>query len=118
MTYGDYQKLRVELRRGVATVWIDNPPINLFDLPLYLEMQRVAEEVAADDAARVVLLRSAIPGWFIAHFDVSLIQRIPPELPPPTELNAFHLMVERFRTMPKATIAVLEGRAGGGGSEL
>ena len=27
-------------------------------------------------------------------------------------------MVDRFRTMPKATIAVIEGRVRGGGSEL
>ena len=30
----------------------------------------------------------------------------------------FHAMCERLRTMPKATIAVIEGRVGGGGSEL
>jgi enoyl-CoA hydratase/carnithine racemase len=36
----------------------------------------------------------------------------------PTELNPFHAMCEAFRTMPKATIAVIEGRVGGGGSEL
>ena len=34
------------------------------------------------------------------------------------ELGAYHLMCERFRTMPKATIAQIEGRVGGGGSEL
>jgi enoyl-CoA hydratase/carnithine racemase len=118
MSYTDYEKLRVEAKGGVATVWIDNPPINLFDLGLYLEMQRVADALAADGDVRVVVLRSAVPGWFIAHFDVTLIQRIPTDLPAPTELNAFHRMVEAFRTMPKATIAVLEGRAGGGGSEL
>src|SRR5207248_209848 len=35
-----------------------------------------------------------------------------------TELGFFHAMVDRFRTMPKATIAVVEGRVRGGGSEL
>jgi enoyl-CoA hydratase/carnithine racemase len=34
------------------------------------------------------------------------------------ELGGFHAIVDRFRTMPKATIAVLEGIARGGGSEL
>ena len=36
-------ELRVALDGGVATVTIDNPPINLFDLTLYLEMRQVAE---------------------------------------------------------------------------
>jgi enoyl-CoA hydratase/carnithine racemase len=33
-------------------------------------------------------------------------------------LGMFHAMVDRFRTMPKATIAKIEGRCRGGGSEL
>ena len=37
---------------------------------------------------------------------------------PNDELGFFHAMVDRFRTMPKATIAVVEGRVRGGGSEL
>jgi enoyl-CoA hydratase/carnithine racemase len=66
----------------------------------------------------VVVLQSANPAFFIAHFDVSLIQHIPTGMAMPTELNDFHAMCEAFRTMPKATIAVIEGRVGGGGSEL
>lgn len=110
--------LRIDLAAGVATVTIDHPPINLFDLPLYPEMARLAAQLAGDDDVRVVVLRSANAEFFIAHFDVSLIQHIPTDLPAPTELNDFHRMCESFRTMPKATIAVIEGRVGGGGSEL
>ena len=110
--------LRIERNGGIATVVIDHPPINLFDLPLYGGMQAVAAELEADDSVRVVVLRSAVPGFFIAHFDVTLIQMFPTDLPEATELNDFHRMCERFRTMPKPTIAVIEGRVGGGGSEL
>jgi enoyl-CoA hydratase/carnithine racemase len=40
-------------------------------------------------------------------------------MPPRAEkLGAFHAMVDRFRTMPKATIAKIEGFCRGGGSEL
>jgi enoyl-CoA hydratase/carnithine racemase len=119
MAYEGYEKLHIQLDGGIATLTIDNPPINLFDLGLYLEMRQAAAELRDDEAARVVVLRSATPGFFIAHFDVSLIQRFPTDpQPPTTELNPFHEMCEAFRTMPKATIAVIEGRVGGGGSEL
>ena len=119
MAYEGYEKLGVGVDGGIATVTIDNPPINLFDLGLYLEMRQVAGELHDDSGVRVVVLRSATPGFFIAHFDVSLIQAFPTEpQPEPTELNPFHEMCEAFRTMPKATIAVIEGRIGGGGSEL
>jgi enoyl-CoA hydratase/carnithine racemase len=118
MSYDGYRAVAVAVEGGVATVTIDNGPINLFDLVLYPDMVRLAAELAADDEVRVVVLRSANPEFFIAHFDVSLIQHIPTGLPEPTELNDFHRMCEAFRTMPKATIAVVEGRVGGGGSEL
>jgi enoyl-CoA hydratase/carnithine racemase len=119
MAFEGYEKLRAGVDGGIATVTIDNPPINLFDLGLYLEMRQVAEELRDDHGVRVVVLRSATPGFFIAHFDVALIQSFPTEpQPEPTELNPFHEMCETFRTMPKATIAVIEGRIGGGGSEL
>ena len=110
--------LTVAISDGVATVTIDNPPINLFDLQLYTEMAELAHRLAADDEVRVVVLRSANPEFFIAHFDVGLILTFPGDMPPPTELNPFHAMCEAMRTMPKATIAVIEGRVGGGGSEL
>jgi enoyl-CoA hydratase/carnithine racemase len=85
---------------------------------LFLTMAGLADRLAGDPSVRVVVLRSADPDFFIAHFDVAAILTFPTDSPPPTELNAYHRMCEAFRTMPKATIAVIEGRVGGGGSEL
>lgn len=110
--------LQVEVVDGIATVTIDSPPINLFTFELFMGMAQLAGELAVDDAVRVVVLRSADPEFFIAHFDVAAILTFPTDSPAPTELNAYHVMCEAFRTMPKATIAVIEGRVGGGGSEL
>ena len=112
------EPLSLALVDGVATVTIDNGPINLFDLSLYMAMSKLSHELAADPEVRVVVLRSANPEFFIAHFDVTLIQMLPTDAPPPVSLNDFHAMCEAFRTMPKPTIAVVEGRVGGGGSEL
>ena len=115
----DYTCLRVRRDRGVAFVTIDHPPINLFDLALIQDMTRLGAELEQDDDVRVVVLASANPDFFIAHADVRLIQGLPTApAPKPTSLNLFHAMVDRFRTMPKATIAQIEGIARGGGSEL
>src|SRR5512135_303161 len=117
--YAHFTALKVQVERGVAWVTIDHPPINLFDMLLIQEMDRVGRELEADDDVRVVVLQSADPDFFIAHADVTLIQQLPKEAPPKaTTLGGFHQMVERFRTMPKATIGKIEGRARGGGSEL
>lgn len=103
---------------GIARVVFDDPPINLMTLELFVATARLIEQLAADDEVRVVVFSSANPDFFIAHFDVEAILGFPTDSPPATELNLFHVMCENLRTMPKATIAVIEGRVGGGGSEL
>ena len=119
MSYEGIPGLFVHIDHGIATITIDSPPINLFTVPLFLSMAGLADALAGDPAVRVVVLRSGNPEFFIAHFDVAAILTFPTEPnDPPTELNAYHQMCEAFRTMPKATIAVIEGRVGGGGSEL
>ena len=110
--------LTIERADGIATVTFDHPPINLLTVGLFLRTAEVIDELAADDDVRVVVFRSANPDFFIAHFDVEAIQHMPVDAPPATELNRFHQMCETLRTMPKPTIAVIEGRVGGGGSEL
>jgi enoyl-CoA hydratase/carnithine racemase len=119
--------------RGVATVTVDHPPVNLMIVKMLFELAEAADRLANDDAVRVVVLRSANPEWFIAHFDVEAILSFPVEPSaepasepsgdeseddPRAELNVFDRMCETLRTMPKPTIAVIEGRAAGGGSEL
>jgi len=68
----------------------------------------------------VVVFKSANPDFFLAHFDVEAILQFPTEgdAERSSEPNPFHLMCERLRTMNKVTIAQIEGRVGGGGSEL
>jgi enoyl-CoA hydratase/carnithine racemase len=110
--------LRVDIDDRVARLVFDAPPINLFTIELLVETSRVVERLASDEQVGVVVLSSAVPDFFIAHFDVEAIRAFPADQPPPTELNLFHRMCESLRTMPKATIAVIEGRVGGGGSEL
>ena len=119
MAYDDYTCLKIRLDRGVMFATIDNPPINLFDLSLMREIDRLGREIEADDDIRVVVFDSANPEFFIAHADVNLILQLPTEAPPkPDKLGFFHAMVDRFRTMPKVSIAKIEGRARGGGSEF
>ena len=115
----DYLHLSISTEGRMVRAVIDNPPINLITRNLLVDLLRFSERVAADPDSTVVVLESANPDFFIAHFDVTLLQRDSGEPPPrPSELTAFDEMVERFRTMPKATICKIAGRVGGGGSEV
>jgi enoyl-CoA hydratase/carnithine racemase len=115
-----FSLIRLEVESGVCTATIDAPPINVMTIPLFVELMRLASSVAGDDAVRVVVLQSADPDFFIAHFDVEAILTFPTDTEPvrSEELNGFHAMCETFRTMPKPTIAKVAGRVGGGGAEL
>lgn len=119
----DYQHLSITVEGRAVWATIDNPPINLITRELLIDLLKFSQRVADDPDSTVVVLQSANPDFFMAHFDVTLLQQPPrPSVAAPqsdvVELNAFDEMVERFRTMPKATIAKIAGRIGGGGSEI
>lgn len=118
--YDDLTGLRVDIDGGVARVVIDHPPINLFDLGLMLAFDTLGQRLQVDDDVRVVVVSSADHDFWIAHADVAMILQLPRDQADvePTELNFFHRMVDRFRTMPKVTVAQIAGIARGGGAEF
>jgi enoyl-CoA hydratase/carnithine racemase len=119
MTYADFTALKVRIDQHIAWVTLDHPPINLLDLELIAELDQLGRSLTDDTAVRVVVLDSADPEFFSAHADVTLIKALSTDdTSLHTELELFHAMVDRFRTMPKATIAIIEGICRGGGSEL
>ena len=116
----EYELLTVNITDRLAEVIINNPPINLMTPQLYNELRGLCIEVEEDDNLSVVVFKSANSDFFIAHFDVEAILAFPTDQEPERseELNPFHQMCERVRTMDKVTIAQIEGRVGGGGSEF
>jgi len=121
MAYEGYRRIHVAREGAIVTAMVDNPPINLITLELYAELARLSEELEADPDALVFVLKSANPDFFLAHFDVGAILSFPVDRPASRDAagaNAYHAMCERYATMDKVTIAQIEGRVGGGGSEL
>jgi enoyl-CoA hydratase/carnithine racemase len=116
--YG-HDGLRVDVDEGVAFVTLDHPPVNLLDATLIGSLWELAGELADDEAVRAVVVRSADHEFFIAHADLGLIQALPRDRRDrPENLEFIHAFMERWRTLPQVTIAQLEGRARGGGSEF
>lgn len=115
-----YQLLAIDHDDGVTIATIDAPPINVMTVELFGELIRLSHEIEADEDTRVLVLRSADPDFFIAHFDVDTL--LAADVTGPAvrrdELNGFHAMCERFRTGRTVTIAEIAGRVGGGGAEL
>ena len=112
--------LRLSQHGRRVDVTIDHGDINLLDVPLLVSFLRLTEALMTADDVTVVVVSSANPDFFIAHFDVGAILDVAAADAPasPDELGPFHVMVERWRTMPCATIAKVAGIVRGGGCEV
>jgi enoyl-CoA hydratase/carnithine racemase len=121
MAYDGYKLISFAREGKIVTATVDAPPINIITLELYAELARMSQDVADDQEALVFVMKSANPDFFLAHFDVGAILEFPIDKPAARETsgrNDFHAMCNRMTTMDKVTIAQIEGRVGGGGSEF
>jgi enoyl-CoA hydratase/carnithine racemase len=111
--------IRVTADGGVLWATIDHPPINLWDTAFTGDLVALISRFASDDAARVLVLTSADDEYFIAHADVEMILNLGPEGSAPSDQPApVNQLLDRLRTTPKVSIALVRGIARGGGSEI
>ena len=120
MSYNGFKLFKVRVDRGVAFVTIDNPPMNLLNMQMIMEFAMLANTVKNDDNIRVIVFDSADSDFFIAHFDVQGLVVMPDEAAPKKESieGTVHMINETYRTMPKISIAKVEGIVRGGGFEF
>lgn len=108
--------LRCALEGRVLTVLFDHGELNLLDGPLMSSLSRLARWLSGRDDVTVVLFGSANPDFFIAHLNVEILQKDSARTP--DSVGSFQRLVGRFRALRQVTIALIEGRVAGGGSEL
>jgi enoyl-CoA hydratase len=108
----------VERDGGTAIVTVNRPEaMNALDLEHAESLREALAELAADDGARVVVLTGAGEKAFIAGADIKYMQSL-------DVLGARHwgelghACGNLLETMPKPTIAAVNGFALGGGCEL
>jgi enoyl-CoA hydratase/carnithine racemase len=65
-----------------------------------------------------VVLQSTLPDFFIAHSGLGRVGNASKTVTATRSFRLTQTIGERFRNMPKVTIAKIEGRARGGGSEI
>jgi enoyl-CoA hydratase len=110
--------VRVARDRGVATITVDRPDaMNALDVGHAEELRDRLAELARDDDARVVVLTGAGEKAFIAGADIKHMQALGVlEARRWGELG--HACGSLLETMPKPTVAAVNGYALGGGLEL
>jgi enoyl-CoA hydratase len=110
--------IRVEREHGAAIVTVDRPEaLNALDLEHLETLRETLAMLAADESARVVVLTGAGEKAFIAGADIKYMQSLGVlEAHRWGELG--HACGTLLETMPKPTIAAINGYALGGGCEL
>ena len=110
--------IEVERDGGVATLTVARPDaLNALDLEHAEDLRARLEELAADEDARVVVLTGAGEKAFVAGADIKYMQALGVlEARRWGELG--HACGRLLETMPKPTIAAINGYALGGGLEL
>ena len=69
-----YRTLRVARSdEGVVNVVIDAPPMNLIGPELVRDFVALQGELNADEGARVMVLESADPEYFVPHVDLTRV---------------------------------------------
>src|ERR1700735_1840778 len=118
MRYSDYKCFRFEFDSGIAFVSIDHPPINLLDEVLSQELDKLGRQLESDESIRVVVLQSALPDFFIAHSGLGRVGAASKTVSLTRSFRLTQTIGERFRNMAQVTIAQMQGRGRGGGSEI
>src|SRR5215510_1687539 len=113
---------QILLTRRSAAYWrvtIDHPPLNIFGPDTIPQLNEVITAVETDEHVKVVVFDSAIPGFFLTHYDFLAKIEDTLTLPPgPTGLQPLPDMLVRLSRAPVVSIASIRGRATGVGSEL
>ncbi|MHB1159576.1 MAG: enoyl-CoA hydratase/isomerase family protein [Chloroflexota bacterium] len=107
------------LEGGVATLVLNNPPVNVVTLRLTRELGECLEELAADPAVRVVIVTGAGSKAFCAGSDIREFQALmDPAVVIDKKMVKENLVYDALDRLPKPTIAAINGLALGGGAEL
>jgi enoyl-CoA hydratase/carnithine racemase len=97
----------------------DNPPLNLMGSEFVLQIRDVVTELERDDQVKVVVVESAVDGFFLSHSDfLEDFENLTSIPQGPTGLEAWPDVLVRLTRAPFVSIAMVRGRATGNGSEL
>jgi enoyl-CoA hydratase/carnithine racemase len=114
----DFETLKVRKEAAVLFAEIAAPPMNLLGPALVRDLVSLIQQVEADDTTRVLVFKSADPDYFIAHVDVGRTAEYREATTRLTGEASLGLLFRYLSTSRLITIAQIEGRVRGAGSEF
>jgi enoyl-CoA hydratase/carnithine racemase len=107
---------RLERRGPAAVLLLDNPPRNFLTFEAFASLEKQLATLADDASVSVVVLASAVPGYFAAHADLDELAQI--QDGPVPEARSWYSAMRAITALPQPVVAVLDGQVWGGGLEL
>lgn len=106
---------RIERDGAIATLTLDNGPVNTVDPPLIEALIAALPDVTEDPAVRCLVVRGK-GKVFVGGADIRVMRRLDPDTY--TAMRRWIDVQRLLREAPKPVIAALNGHALGGGAEL
>src|SRR5262252_7174302 len=113
-----FETIKVTREGAVLFVEIAAPPMNLLGPELVRDLVSLIQQAEADNVVKVLVFRSADPDYFISHVDVTRIEEYREEAAKLVSEASIGLLFRRLSTSRIVSIAQIEGRARGAGSEF
>jgi enoyl-CoA hydratase/carnithine racemase len=113
-----FETLTIRQEEAVLFADIAAPPMNLLGPGLVRDLVSLIQQAEADDACQVLVFRSADPDYFIAHVDLTRIDEYRKEAAKLTGEASIGLLFRHLSASRLVTIAQIEGRVRGAGSEF
>ena len=113
-----YETLRVRRDGAVLTVAIAAPPMNLLGPELVRDLVSLILWAESDEGVQVLVFTSADPDYFISHVDVTQIAAYRAEAARLSGEASIALMFRYLSASRLVSIAQIEGRVRGAGSEF
>jgi len=113
-----FETLSVRAEGAVLFVDISAPPMNLLGPELVRDLVSLIQRTDSDDAMQVVVFKSADPDYFISHVDVTKVKEYREAAAKLTGEASIGLLFRHLSASRLVTIAQIEGRVRGAGSEF
>ena len=108
-----YSRIALDIQAPVARIVLQNPPLNVIDIPMMEELAQALDAIESNPAITAITLsgsaKSFSVGVDVAAHTADKIQEM---------LSKFHAVILNIVTSKKVTIAAAQGHCLGGGAEL
>jgi enoyl-CoA hydratase/carnithine racemase len=113
---------KIRLTRKTPAYWevtFNNPPLNIVGPAEVRRLVEILDQIEADPNVKVVVFDSAVPDYFMAHYDLlKPLEDSTGMKPGPTGMHPVPDFMVRLSRVKAVTIVSIRGRASGIGSEI